>query len=283
MSESDAPVDEATDLAIAYERVASELLFSIRGFTSRGGPGHALQLVTLGLLAKGVSTVRAVLALMSLSLIGEAQILLRTLVELAVTLDYIFESAPERAQLYLDFQHIAKWRELQRLRRLPNALSRVLQEQPNIEADLEKRYAEHKSKYLTRKGRVQQTWHAEKTAEMARAVGVSDVWEAMYPVDSGLVHSGPDALQLYLRQAPNGALEILPSMPAHRVMRVLCDTMYCLGSVARLAAQLFGSGETAAALSELDGRRGAVCRPILEQASREGSERDDSLSGRCCD
>ena len=78
-------LEEARTLARAYHEFGEAMLANLPGFTSHGGWEYALQLATIGLTRKACCTARAILLLLHDELVGEAQVLQRVLVELAVT------------------------------------------------------------------------------------------------------------------------------------------------------------------------------------------------------
>ena len=221
---------------------------SIGGFPRAADWDYAFRLVTLGLLTKAKCTARGILLLLDNNLVGDAQVLLRTLLELTIILLYIARAPERRALLYFNFQHITPWLLKQRLGSYPREAVAISTMAPDFDQTVEANYHNHKGPYLDKKGNPRRTWSLHPLREMAQEVNLRDLCDLMYPIDSGLVHSGPDGLQNYVAQADDGRLEILPQLPARRFMRILGDTANCLGRVTRCAAGIFDRKEVLGAL-----------------------------------
>ena len=99
---------DAARLLDDYIHLASKCLTWMKGFHVRSPSDHAHRIIASGLFAKAFCTARAIRTLVEAGLIGDAAILLRSLLELAVTLLYIGRSPQTRAELYLNYQHVAR-------------------------------------------------------------------------------------------------------------------------------------------------------------------------------
>lgn len=245
-------------LAHAYGELSETMLESMDGFTSRGGWEHALQLSTIGLVAKARCTTRAILLLLDQDFVGEAQVLLRVLVELTVIALAIGRRPKERAPLYLNFLHIARYEQWERAATDVALRKALFEEDPRQAGRLKANYEQHRETYTTRKGGTRHKWHRERPRDLAREVDLGDLWNAMYGIDSALVHSGPDCLRLYVRETRPRQLDIGPQAKETRTVRVLLDVTTCMERVLQHFLDVFPSDDGRDQLAQLGRQRQAV-------------------------
>ena len=174
MSDQRHSVKDARRLAHAYDELADTMVDSLQGFTSRGGWQYALQLSTIGLTTKAHCTSRAILQLLQHELLGEAQVLLRVLVELAVTALAIGREPKSRALLYLNYRHIAKYKQWEKAAANTDLRKALFEEDPRQAGQLKENYERYKGMYITKKGQARAKWHEGSSAQLSREVGLGD-------------------------------------------------------------------------------------------------------------
>ncbi len=164
-----------------------------------------------------------------------------------------------RAPLYVDYQHIAKYRWWERAKKNVPLRKALFGEDPRLAGALKANYDTHKGMYASRKGHdVRRKWHKESSSQLAREVSLGDLWDAMYGVDSALVHSGPDCLPLYVREPRPRQLDIGPPTGETRTTRVLLDVTTCMERVLQHFLDVFPSDDGRDRLAQLRRQRQAV-------------------------
>jgi len=185
-------------------------------------------LIAIGLLQKAFCTSRAIATLVDKKLVGDAAILTRSLLELTVTLLYVGQEPEARAELYMNFRHVQRWHLHRKARRLLPDDGELLRD---TSTEVERNYEKHRPAYVTSRGRTRLVWHAASGDRMAAEVGLADLWDATYGVDSGLVHSGPDGLDDYVEQTPTGSIRLTTGLVEHDTSRLLLQACHCMHHV----------------------------------------------------
>jgi|GEM_PF-3574276 len=142
----------------------------------------------------------------------ELPLIIRSLFELSVQFEYLMCDPEPRAALYLDYEHVAKFRNVQAWLNLPGPIGDHLRASPR-RAEGEKRnraeFDRVRSQYALKKNskRERAHWYPGTLRDLATDRGRNDEYDAVYrlysawahgdPWTSGILHVGPDAL-MYL-------------------------------------------------------------------------------------
>lgn len=143
--------------------------------------------------------------------------LLRAMFDAYLQAEYIIgdeKVAVERANDYLDFEHVEKYKRVQAVMRHDNPFSEQLKSSPNRpegEKRLQQEYDRVKNRYLTerrqRDGTIQRGtrtrphWYAGNLAEIARSLGKSDEYDILLANYHGCIHSS----SFTVREGPIGS------------------------------------------------------------------------------
>lgn len=104
----------------------------------------------------------------------------------------------ERAQLFLDFRDIERKRRIGLMDANRTALAKRVSnspKRPNAEPEIEKRFMAVKPRYLSKKGKVRDTWYSGSLRGLAKAAGLESEYELIQRFLSGVVHSSPLTIQ----------------------------------------------------------------------------------------
>lgn len=107
----------------------------------------------------------------------------------------------ERAQLYLDFMAVERKGRIELLDASGTDLAKRISgspKRPGTEPEIEKQFDAIKAKFLTKKGKVRQTWYPGTLRDLAKESGLEAEYELMQRFLSGVIHSSP----LTLKEGP---------------------------------------------------------------------------------
>lgn len=104
----------------------------------------------------------------------------------------------ERAQLYLDFMDVERMRRIELLDASGTDIAKHVSgspKRPNAEPAIKKRCNAVKAKYVTKKGKLRDTWYRGSLRDLAKASRLEGEYELMQKFLSGVVHSSPLTLE----------------------------------------------------------------------------------------
>lgn len=123
----------------------------------------------------------------------DALMIARTIFENAINLAYINKRPAERAALFLEFEHVEEYRQME-------SLKKALPSERVVSAEDENRIgAEYRKVRNNYKGA---SWSGESMQSMALECGLGLQYALIYRIASGFVHGGPRSAHTYIeRQA----------------------------------------------------------------------------------
>ena len=154
--------------------------------------------------------VAAAAGLLKLHCDFELPLLLRSLFELSVQFEYLMRDLEPRAKLYLEFEHVTRYRTGQSWPKLPGEIGQGLRHSPQRtggEAGNRARYEVVRSHYSVKpnSARVRLHWYAGTLKDVAVEVGRAEEYDAFYGLYSAWAHGDPWTGSL-LRAANGGLL-----------------------------------------------------------------------------
>ena len=152
---------------------------------------------------KGWKTFQGVSLLCSNKLAEDAEILLRSLFEMAVNLTYISKDPLKRARLFLEYDFIQRKELLETLLKADNQWAKKILDGTNPEPlnELEKDYNRVKGNYPDK-----WRWSGKSIREMCKDVGLELHYASVYWLSSNLAHTNPRAMLQYIVDNENGLL-----------------------------------------------------------------------------
>ena len=141
----------------------------------------------------------------------DAGALLRVMFDAYLQAEYIASDekvAVERANDYLDFEHVEKYKRAQRVTSYDNPFAQALKASPHRptgEVRLQQEYNRVKARYLVEKRqpdgtiqrgpRMRRNWYSGTLADIARSLGKSDEYDILLATFHGCVHSSAWAVR----------------------------------------------------------------------------------------
>ena len=132
----------------------------------------------------------------------DAGTLLRAMFDAYLQAEYIASDqamAVERARDYLEFEHVERYRRVQKIAKHDNPFANSLMSSPHRpegEKLVRREYDRVKARYFTKKSRSSGTphlrpyWHPGSLATIAESLGKSDEYDILLATYHGCVHSG---------------------------------------------------------------------------------------------
>lgn len=152
----------------------------------------ALKVIVTFHLAKSVRTVRAIVNLCKSGWAVEAQILLRSLVELMITLNYIVDGGLDRAILYIEHDHILKKDILENILKDEEMVQIVGYTEEDVR-EINSNYESVKKNYPNK-----YQWANKTIRKMADKVRLTFFYDYVYWMLSNTSHSNPRSGLYYM-------------------------------------------------------------------------------------
>lgn len=166
--------------------------------------------IVVALFWKGLKTHLAIENLLEAGFFQDSFILLRSLLEIIINLEYIKRNPQDRVKLYLEFDYITR-------KRLLDAGRKVYGDKfPGSEKDdeikeLESNYQRVKNEYPKK-----YQWSGRSIKEMASEVGLGDLYDLIYSHLSTYVHSSASSHSSIIRNESEGLrIIIIPEQEDH--------------------------------------------------------------------
>jgi Family of unknown function (DUF5677) len=124
----------------------------------------------------------------------DAATLLRASFEAYLQIAYILsnrDDAERRAQDYLDFAHIDRWRGHKLLQKMNNQTAQLIIEIGGVEGEerLERNYDNHKSTFLNKNCKIRDKWYPGSLYDLSEEVDCKDEYRFFVSHYNGAVHS----------------------------------------------------------------------------------------------
>jgi hypothetical protein len=184
-------------------RIANNILTKLNAQQTPGAIAVAIEMIARRIVASGNS-----LAVLRNSAVSDyafdAASILRNIYDVMLQGLYIMADSAkreERARLYLDFMHVERKRRIELMDTSSTGLAKWISgspKRPGAEPGINTRFSEVKPKYMTRKGKIRDTWYPGTLRDLAEATGLESEYELMQRLLSGVVHSSP----LTLKEGP---------------------------------------------------------------------------------
>lgn len=255
--------------------------FNQKGFRLAQVPAH--KRIFLFFITRMIKTFSAVVVLCREGYAQDAVPLLRTLLEILISVRYILRSpkeADQKAVRFVDYKWVMLKRQLAEAEGegAGEASAEVLNQRRKINEQFE----EFKKKYAITSDKALVTWSGKSTRDMARRAGkdLLNEYESAFRVDSQFSHPSIIGDRDYLDFRDNvlsfsfqpGDDGIVPGLKRaiHYLVCffVLFDSLYELGGAARLA----GFAERAATVFQMEKYRS----PLFPEKNAPSRERDDA-------
>jgi hypothetical protein len=147
------------------------------------------------LVRRGAQVLAAITGLLKLHRDFESPLLIRSLFELAIQLEYLVKDPEKRADQYLEFAHVAKYRQSQALVEKPvGFIARTAAQSParlTGEARMKKQYDRVRSRYARGKKGEWDSWYCKTVHDLADAVGWLAEYNLWYRMCSAWAHADP--------------------------------------------------------------------------------------------
>jgi hypothetical protein len=190
-------------------------------------PGRADE-ATLRLFRRSAQLMGAVAALVKMHRAYESPLILRAMFELSVQLEYLLLHSEERAELYLEYEHVSRYRYMSGLLRdfCPGTFAEWLAGSPQRaggEAAARAQYERVRARF-TREGKKApaNNWYMQTFRELCEQVGRLAEYKLWYSRCSGWLHADPFGIRQQRQLADSHALML--AMCYHgRVLAQLAD------------------------------------------------------------
>src|SRR5690606_301 len=160
-------------------------------------PDNLLSHLTLYFLTKFHKSALSFRLLVITCFDEDASVILRTLVEIAITLGYISNKPDERADRFIEYEYINQYRLLQVIDK--HFFDTVIDSERRNQ--IYNDYENNKHHY-----RNKTQWSDKSIAKMADEIGMSFWYDAVYEFDSSYVHSNISATRGFIKDGVDGLL-----------------------------------------------------------------------------
>jgi hypothetical protein len=138
--------------------------------------------------------------------------LVRTLFELSTQLEYILQDPEPRAQDYLDYMHITRYKQQQALLDNPvGVISQHLAKSPRRrqgEQEARAQFDRVRPRFRTEKGKIYAAWYRSTFADLARRMGREQEYHLWYRLCSGWAHGDPGSGGTQIFQDPKRTMVV---------------------------------------------------------------------------
>lgn len=181
------------------------------------------------LLNRADQLLAGVLGLAQMHRSFETPALIRGLFEIGIQIEYLLKDPAPRAQDFVDYFHVARWKRIRSLCDNPDSfIARHLAYSPRritLEGDARREFERVKAKFTRSKdGReaIASNWYRMPVRELARAVGREPEYKVWYQLCSGWLHGDPfDTRDSYPFRP---ATALVTSICMHgRILRTIVD------------------------------------------------------------
>lgn len=178
---------------------------------------------------KSYRTVNSVLLLCEHGNGQDAFMLVRTLFELLITAAYIFkEDTENRVTQYNEYDWVLRNKMLGSVKKNKNAKGKELLQKRSKNEGIDLKEIKQKSKEVLQ-GYLEgdaETWSKKSVFQMAKAVGLEDLYDSLYALGSQLTHSASRSANEYMK-VTNGELELLTYPSSNYVDESLVGSFMC--------------------------------------------------------
>jgi len=194
------------------------------------------KIITLFFFIKSWRTFQSIRLLFSNKLSEDADILLRSLLEVVVNLKYISLDWQKRIELFLGYDYVQRQKLLDKLKKLGDPLAdKIRQSRPEVVRDVLEEYSKLKDNYPN-----MLRWSGKSIEEMAKDVGLGKHY-IIYRVLSDHVHPSPRATLKYFSEGPTGIV-VGPSLSDDEIAKHLHTTCVYFLIICDHANELFSLG-----------------------------------------
>lgn len=186
-----------------------DVMAGIRGCISEEGHEDCLftryQAVIASLFCKLILTCRAIRVLCASGYGVEAQVLLRSALEVLITMKFIGQTSPEeRAKLWSEFDHVLAWQYAKKAERWPSTFRQS--DLAKRIAVLRERYEQVKANYPGRRFWAETLLPQGGLGAMAEQVGLRWYYDFVYWSGSNQSHGNVRSSREYVEKAEDGRL-----------------------------------------------------------------------------
>ncbi len=147
------------------------------------------------LVRRGAQVMAAIAGLLKLHRGFECPPLIRSLLELSMQLEFLLKDPEERAQDYLDFEHVTRYKQVQALVKAPvGTIARTIAYSPDRlsgEPRLKRNYDRVRARFARGKSQTWPSWYCMTVRDLDKTVGRLPEYNFWYKLCSGWAHGDP--------------------------------------------------------------------------------------------
>lgn len=221
-----------------------DLLLLIEGYADNGIPiGEWTQPKSFLIFAfaKSYRTVNSVLLLCENGYGQDAFMLVRTLFELLITTAYIFkEDTDNRITQYNEYDWVLRNKMLSSVKKNKDSKGKSLLQERSLSEGINLKEIKQKSKEVLQSYEEEdaQTWSKKSIFQMAKAVGLEDLYDSLYALGSQLTHSASRSANEYMRVV-DGELELLTYPSDNYIDESLVGSFMCFYHIVKQLDEVF--------------------------------------------
>lgn len=191
--------------------------------------------------AKSYRTVNSVLLLCERGNGQDAFMLVRTLFELLITTAYIFkEDTDNRVSKYNEYDWVLRSKMLSSVKKNKDPKGKSLLQERSLSEGIDLKEIKQKSKEVLQSYEEgdAETWSKKSIFQMAKAVGLEDLYDSLYALGSQLTHSASRSANEYMRIV-DGELELLTYPSDNYIDESLVGSFMCFYHIIKQLDETF--------------------------------------------
>lgn len=204
---------------------------------------------------KSLKSYLAIMYLLDKGFLEDANIILRSMFEILVTILFIKQNPKKRALQYLEYSYVEKHRLIETITDMagdPKNAARL--------REIEQEYLRIKDNYKNKS-----SWSGLSIREMSKKVGLEDLYNMLYRFHSQFVHTSPEAMKSYIQNIQKGFMINLEPINDNFFVGIISENCEILLQLTEIFENTFDLGRS----KEIDALKNEMHTIFLKGKSNE--------------